>query len=608
MKKNRLFILSLLACTLLAGCNDKSFVQDGDNPIGTITDGKNTNDTIMNIQKFYETLKSNNGGSTVVDQLIKKIASIEYSDSNLASWPTSEKFDVRSYHTTASLQKEIAEKFEDVVDGSSYLDDDGNFDAKAYKDHVEETYDVTVSEGKTSDKYLTDSKLVDTLKYNYDEYIEKTVKPEIIQDYIYLDYVTSSSKYKGQFASQYAVKLEVLKVGYDSTKLNGSWNEAFIKDVKAVTGGAAASTETTYNFGTDYSFATFTSSDDMIVFVSAADKLTYSVYTLTEEAKNEIVPSHRTDISTLKQLDYYSTSTDYGKPKIESIINDSTKATLDTSKSWEITRNEEVNETYFKKVESLFIARKLWGIDREVVLAKNYDNRTAYYESMTETEKTEAKGFASTYSSSNTKSIADGAKATKITAEHEKYYTPVDYYTKSSYDSVLPSALSSLRGTSAKDLISHLKDFGGKNYLLPSKEVTDPVYLDVSSNNYYICAVPENGYYGYYKYTDLLDSSKPTKTISNYQIEAYQNGKFTEWNLDGSSYKEDKDNPVTYANNPERFEDIINLVQISAKNVITTAIKKEAIVALFEKYGLELNDQDIYDYVKDSYPDYFTEN
>ena len=116
MKKNRLFILSLLACTLLVGCNDKSFVQDGDKPIGTITDGKNTNDTIMNIQKFYETLKSNNGGSTVVDQLIKKIASIEYSDSNLASWPTSEKFDVRSYHTTASLQKEIAEKFEDVVD------------------------------------------------------------------------------------------------------------------------------------------------------------------------------------------------------------------------------------------------------------------------------------------------------------------------------------------------------------------------------------------------------------------------------------------------------------------------------------------------------------
>ncbi|MDY2888478.1 MAG: hypothetical protein SOU19_02825, partial [Candidatus Caccosoma sp.] len=114
MKKNRLFILSLLACTLLAGCNDKSFVQDGDKPIGTITDGKNTNDTIMNIQKFYETLKSNNGGSTVVDQLIKKIASIEYSDSNLASWPKSEKFDVRSYHTTASLQKEIAEKFEDV--------------------------------------------------------------------------------------------------------------------------------------------------------------------------------------------------------------------------------------------------------------------------------------------------------------------------------------------------------------------------------------------------------------------------------------------------------------------------------------------------------------
>ena len=36
-------------------------------------------------------------------------------------------------------------------------------------------------------------------------------------------------------------------------------------------------------------------------------------------------------------------------------------------------------------------------------------------------------------------------------------------------------------------------------------------------------------------------------------------------------------------------------------------MKKEAVVALFEKYELEINDQDIYDYISSQYPDYFAE-
>jgi len=34
-------------------------------------------------------------------------------------------------------------------------------------------------------------------------------------------------------------------------------------------------------------------------------------------------------------------------------------------------------------------------------------------------------------------------------------------------------------------------------------------------------------------------------------------------------------------------------------------MKKEAIVALFAKYGVEINDQEVYDYIKGQYPDYF---
>ncbi len=605
MKKNKLLALStLLACTLLAGCEENTKVQDGDKPIGGVTTGDQTLDTNLTLQKFYEDLKDSNGGSKAIEKLIDKIAGIEYSDENLArdlTAASSDGFDVRYYHTTASLQKEIAEVFENVVDGTSYLDDNGDFDPEEFKEYVEETLDYDVKEGLTSDKYLTDSDLRNVLKYNYDEYIEKSVKPDILENYIYLDYITSSSKYKGQFSNQYAVKLEVLKIEHDTTKLNNAWNEALIKDVKAIT-----SAKSNIEFGTTYSFVTFNSNNDLVVFNSTKDALSYDVYNLSEENVNTYVPSYVVVNGTnpIRQLDFNKSE---DKAKVETLIADSTTKKVE-EKSWVITPDTKPNQEYYEHIEDLLIARKLWQIDYEVILAKNYDNKTTYYDAMTETEKSEAQTFASTYSNSNTKPIKEVAKEKKISAQQEKYYSEPDYYTKNTYTNVLPSALSSLRGTSAKDLISHLTQFGDENdkFLLPTNDsLTDPVYLDTSSNNYYICEVSE--WYGYYETVDILNSSKPSKQISNYQIEAYQTGVLTPWKLndEGTRYVEDTAASIVYSQHPEGFESVINLVQISAENILTDAMKKEAIVSLFEKYSLEINDQDIYDYIKTQYPDYF---
>ena len=228
---------------------------------------------------------------------------------------------------------------------------------------------------------------------------------------------------------------------------------------------------------------------------------------------------------------------------------------------------------------------------------------------MTETEKSEAKSFASTYSNANAKPIKEVAKEKKIAAQKVEYYTAPDFYTKSTYGNVLPTALSSLRGTSAKDLVSNLREFGeGNSFLLPAKDsLTDPVYLDTSSNNYYICEVLS--YDGYFNYVDLVDTSKPTKLISNFNILAYQSGKFVPWKLseNGKKFEEDTDATILYSEHPEVFANIIEYVQLSASAILTEAMKKEAIVALFEKYELEINDQDIYDYAYQQYPDYFEE-
>ncbi len=609
MKNNKLLALSLLACTLLAGCDESTKVQNGEKPVGNVViDSTNTLDTNLTLQSFYESLKTSNGGAKAVEVLLDKLANAEYSDTILAD--TSRPFSVKSYHTTASLQEEISEKFENLTENKSYFDEDGVFDADELKEYVEESFDYEVkTDSQTSDKYIPDAELRGLLKYNYDEYIEEKIKPELLINYIYLDYITSSSKYKGQFSNQYAVKLEVLKVPQDTTKLNGAWNESLIRDVRAVTGAHLVA------FSTDYSFVTFNSDNQLVVFKSEANQLSYSVYNLSDADVEKYVPSYQKANGTASIEQLTLETTEKGNNVVATLAKEANK---DTEKSWVIGLDAKANGEFYEKVEEILIARQLWKIDREVVLAKNYDYKTDKYNAMTESEKNEAKGFASTYTGSNSKPLHEVAKSSKITAQQEKYYSEPDYYTKSTYTSVLPSTLTSLRGTSAKNIISNLVRFGeanakvdasqDNNFLLPVKDgLTDPVYLDVSSSTYYICEVSE--WYGKFYYEDLLDTSKPTKSLPNFQIESYQSGQIKPWKLNeaGTRYVEDSASVLSYQSNPKAFETIIELVQLSANNILTDAMKKEAIVALFEKYGLSIHDQDIYDYVSSQYPDYFEE-
>ena len=608
MKKNRLLALSLLACTLLAGCEEGTKVQNGDKPIGNVQVGSDvTLDTNLTLQNFYESLKESNGGAKAVEVLLDKLASAEYSDEVLAD--TSREFSVKSYHTTSSLQDEISEKFEDFTENKTYFDDDGVFDAESFKEYVEETLDYEVKDGLTSDKYIPDEALRNLLKYNYDEYIEESVKPSILINYIYLDYVTSSSKYKGQFSNQYGVKLEVLKIAQDTTKLNGAWNESLVRDVRAVTGAYLTA------FSTDYSFVTFNSDNQLVVFKSEANQLSYSVYNLSDADVEKYVPSYQKANGSVAIEQLTLETTENGNNVVATLAKEANKV---ADKSWTIGLDAKANGEFYEKVEEILIARQLWKIDREVVLARNYDYKTPKYDAMTETEKNEAKAFASTYTSSNAKPLHEVAKANKITAQQAEYYSEPDYYTKSTYTNVLPSTLTSLRGTSAKNIISNLVRFGegnskvesgqDNNFLLPVKDgLTDPVYLDVASSTYYICEVSE--WYGKFYYESLLDTSKPTKSIPNYQIEAYQSGQIKPWKLNdaGTRYVEDTSAVVSYQSNASAFESVIELVQLSANNILTDAMKKEAIVALFERYSLEINDQDIYDYVSSQYPDFFEE-
>ena len=351
-------------------------------------------------------------------------------------------------------------------------------------------------------------------------------------------------------------------------------------------------------FSTDYSFVTFNSDNDMIIFESAENGLTYNVYDNCEAIDTLI-----------NQMYELGTATNIKQVTLEAAKAVAATLTANAEESWVVDNTTTADQEYYEHIEELLIARALWKIDREVVLARNYDYKTPLYDAMTETEKTEAKGFADTYSSSNSKPFREVAKSNKITAQQATYYSEPEYYNKSTYTSVLPSGLSSLRGTSAKDLVSNLREFGeGNNFLLPAKDtLTDPVYLDTSSNNYYICEVLS--YDGYFNYVNLVDTSLPTKLISNFNILAYQSGKYTPWKLseNGKKFEEDTAASILYSEHPEVFEKVIEYVQLSANAILTEAMKKEAIVALFEKYELEINDQDIYDYAFEQYPDYFEE-
>lgn len=604
MKRNKLLVLSLLACTLLASCDDENLLINGSDPVGNVDAVNKDNgsvqlDTTLNLQKLYDSLKEGEGGSKAVEVLLDKIAELEYVDTTKTDKVTlktfaSDKFDVKSYHTQAAFTKEISEKFEDIVDGTSYLDDNGNFDPEEYKDYIEETFDYELVEASTTASKYLDAALSSKLVYNYDEYIEEEIIPGLLQNYIYTDYVTASSKYKGQFSNQYAMRLEVLKVSRDTSKENGNWNTSLIRDLRAVTARSLkANAANTITFSNDYDFVTFNSDNDMIVFDSEANKLTFNVYDNTSDITALVN-------SMLKLQN--------GEQNINQVTVEEAKALVaakslvaNTEKSWTIDQNTFAGQTYYEHIEELLIARDLWKIDREVVLARNYDYKTPKYDAMTETEKNEAKAFASTYSSSNSKPLSEVAKEKKITAQQVSYYEEPEYYNKSTYTSVLPSALSSLRGTSAKDLRSNLID---DRFLYPKKTtVNDPVYLDTDSNNYYVVEVSQ--WYGLYLNTNLLDSTNSYKSVSNYHIEAYQSGELKVYG-DSADYSKATET-YKYAANPEKFEATIELVQVSASNILTDAMRKEAVVALLEKYGLEINEQIVHDYIKSQYPDYFDE-
>ena len=68
MKKNKLLILPLLACSLLTGCDENTFVQNGSNPVGNVNVGDTNLQTVLNLQKFYEDLKESNGGAVAVEK------------------------------------------------------------------------------------------------------------------------------------------------------------------------------------------------------------------------------------------------------------------------------------------------------------------------------------------------------------------------------------------------------------------------------------------------------------------------------------------------------------------------------------------------------------
>ena len=593
MKKNRLLALSLLACTLLAGCDENTMVQNGSDYVGTVTvtdkDGNQItlDTTTLTLQKFYEDLKTSSGGSVAVEKLLEALSKHEYLKSE-TEFVKSEKHSVKNYHTMDSFKADIEEKFQDIVDGTSYLDDDGNFDANKYKRYVEETLDYEV--GSTASTKWLSSEINEKLVYNYDKYIEEVLVPEVLQSYVYLDYLTGSSKYKGQFTNQYAVELEVLKVKHDTSKINAKWSEGLIDDIKNITSGKA----TAFVANDDLTFVAFDSNKDLIVYNGSAvvdgnivrQYKRYSSETvkakydamLTKDASGKVAQYKLADINWLNENDVVE--------------------------SWTISVADKANAEFYEHVEKVLVARDLWKIDYEVVLAKNYDYKTAKYDNMTESEKTEAKGFADTYTSSNSKPMSVVAKEKKITAQQAEYYYEPDYYTKSSYSMVLPTALSSLRGTSAKDLQSHLVEeaFGNNGkFLLPKADVADPVYLDVDSSTYYVCEV--TNWYGYYLTEDPLKTNSKTKSISNFQIEAYQKGTYSTYKLEGNEYVVDK--TYSYPDNKAEYDSIIELVQVSANNILTDSMKKEAIVALFNKYGVEINDQEVYDYIKSQYPDYF---
>ena len=236
-------------------------------------------------------------------------------------------------------------------------------------------------------------------------------------------------------------------------------------------------------------------------------------------------------------------------------------------------------------------------------MARNYDLDNEYYQAYTKDQQNNAKTFASTYSNSNARPIKEGAVVSKRSAEKGVFYTEDANYTSATYGNVLPSDISALLGVRTADLQKNILTFNGNEYLLPNKDgLQSPLYTDGSY--YYVVKV--NYYYGYHQSETYKTESNETRTVSknitNYQIEAYQKGSYTTYKYDEAThnYVVDEDNLLTV-----QHPYMVSMVQDTASAILTANIRVEALVRLFEKYGLSIHDQEIYDYIEASYPKYF---
>ena len=633
MKKSKLLLTSLLSLALVVtGCSKETTkVNEGKTPVGTVNgtdkdDKPVKEETYSKLQDLYETLKTSSGGSVALDYLLKEIAKNEYKYvmETEDSAKTFEEYGIKAYRTKKAFLEDIEDNLETQIDSSNYENKRGKFDEDKFVEYVEdEGYTVDKEENSTH-KYEID---VEGLTYNYDEYIDETIVPDLYLNYLYEDYVLGVSKYWTTIRNQYGIQMQVLKFENYTTAQNSAFSESLRADVNAVLTGANKEASFTFNKSNNalYSFTTSDSDDNLIVFEAplSGTVLRYTVYKNNEKIDKVLDALYDREISRLSDWRQGLTGSKVYDDAGQEITNSSVTATeggAEVLESYEINKETTPDdEKFFEAIEKISIARKLYVIDTEVAMARNYDLKNETYEAYRPSQKDNAETFASTYSSSNTRTIKEGARVSKMSAEDLKYYEENQTYTRETYGSVIPSAISALRGTNTRELMENLKSINGVNYLLPNKEDLDtPIYAD--GDYYYVVKV--NGYYGYFASQDYQEGSgeeaitrTATQNSPNYQIEAFQEGAYTVYKYNEESHRfvaeeakvsyDSTFNSTEAADAKKEWDSIIDMCQTIANKILSNTHRTEAVVEIFKKYKLEINDQEIYDYIENSYPDYF---
>ncbi len=623
MKNNKVLLTSLLSLALVVtGCSKETTkVNQGKTPVGTVN-GKDSSkeNTYSTLQDLYETLKTSSGGSVALDYLIKEIAKNEYKF--VMETPDDEKtfanLGIKAYRTKEAFIEDIEDNLETQIDSSNYENKRGKFDEDKFAEYVEDEGYTVVKEDTGDPKYEID---VEGLTYNYDEYIDETIVPDLYLNYLYEDYLLGISKYWTTIRNQYGIQMQVLKFENYTTAQNSAFSESLRADVNAVLTGANQDPNFKFNKGNNalYSFVTSDSDDNLIVFEApmSGSLLRYRVFENNEKIDAVLDALYDRKISRLSDWSQGIGAKVQDSNGEDVIFNDVTSAEPLESYVIDATTTPE-NEEFYEAIEKISIARKLYVIDTEVAMARNYDLKNSTYEAYRPSQKDNAETFASTYSSSNTRTIKEGARVSKMSAEETKYYEENQTYTRETYGSVIPSAISALRGTNARELVENLKNIGGYNYLLPNKEgLETPIYAD--GDYYYVVKV--NGYYGYYESRTYVDGEgedaiqrTATQNSTNYQIESFQAGAYAVYDYNEDTHRFTQNSTTvsydTSKQDPEsaefkKWESIIDMCHTIAEKVLSNTHKTEAIVEMFKTYKLEINDQEIYDYIENSYPDYF---